>query len=137
MKTLYRDATIDTRTLMGMLDHHWQGSSEEISDDSFHRGVQVDIEQVKSIYVDQHQLFEPLILISRALTDSHFGKFLLKIPSIFTRYNAKCQKNLTELDIRVKGRIRDLYWGRYKDFREAFNLKLNYSLKLESARCSK
>ena len=82
--------------------------------------------------MDQHQLFEPLILISRALTDSHFGKFLLKIPSVFIHYNAKCQKKLTELDIRVKRRIRDLYWGRYIDFREAFNLKLNYSLKLES-----
>ena len=63
---------------------------DDNSNDSFHMLCKQDLDSVKSIYLDRHQLLEPLELVSRALTDSHFSKFLLKIPTIFTHYNSKC-----------------------------------------------
>ena len=44
------------------------------------------------VYMHRHELFEPLELVSRALTDSHFSCFLLKIPTIFKHYNSKLRK---------------------------------------------
>lgn len=65
---------------------------------------------MSSIYFDQHELLDPLTLISRAFTDVPFSQFILKIPTIFTHYNAKSHKQLSDLDIRVKRRVRDIYW---------------------------
>ena len=84
-----------------------------------------------NIYLDRHQLLDPLELISRALTDSAFSKFLLKIPTIFSHYNAKSIKATSELYSNVTERIRHLYWLHYCEFRQLFGLKLNYSLKYE------
>ena len=70
-------------------------------------------------------------LVSRALTDSHFSKFLLKIPSVFTHYNAKNLKRSAEIQTRVNQRIQELYWQSYSEFVLTFGLKLNYSLKYE------
>jgi len=41
------------------------------------------------IYFFQHKLLKPLELVSRALTDAHFTRFLLKVPTLFTHFNAK------------------------------------------------
>lgn len=140
MRTLQRDRSIDTRALVHMLELRRPMQAEETtailvedddSNDSFHVQCKQDLDSVKSIYLDQHQLLEPLELVSRALTDSHFSKFLLKIPIIFTHYHAKCSQQTVELEFRVKQRVRELYWRRYCDFRNAFGLKLNYNLKYE------
>lgn len=104
IKTLFKDVGLDTRRLLyilqkktlnfgGTAELNSQYDDDDLdSNDSFYKTCQADLETISSIYLDDHRLMEPLELVSRALTDSHFSQFLLKLPSIFNHYGSKRAK---------------------------------------------
>ena len=86
---------------------------------------------MKDIYLDDHSLMEPIKLISRAIFYNEFSRFLEKLPDLLRRYHKRNMAMLSELTSKIQLRVNTLYWQAYTRFREAFGLKLNYSLKIE------
>lgn len=92
---------------------------------------QSEISTLRDIYLDQDQTFQPLQLISRALVDQQFSRFIMKVPTLLEHYSNKNRPQLVELESQVEKRVKQAYWNQYRLFRETFGLKLNYSVKRE------